>query len=77
MALPPLALDILDGIESLGDKSLVRQEETAGGGAWFSMLETVREYALERLAESGEADSVWRRHALSALKLAERSEDQV
>jgi predicted ATPase/class 3 adenylate cyclase/DNA-binding CsgD family transcriptional regulator len=74
VALAPLGLDVLDGIESLVEKSLLRREEAAGGQAWFRMLETVREYALERLDESSEGDAVWRRHTLAALRLAESSE---
>ena len=71
VALPPLDLDVLDGIESLVEKSLLRQDEAADGQPWYRMLETVREYALERLEESGEANAVHRRHVLAALRLAE------
>ena len=74
VALPPLDLLILDGIESLVEKSLLRQEEASDGQPWYRMLETVREYALERLEESGEAAAVHRRHALAALRLAETAE---
>lgn len=58
-----LGIDALDGIESLMLKSLVGQHQSADGGLRFSMLETIREYALEQLANSGEADSVRRMHA--------------
>ena len=45
------------------NKSLLRQEET-GSGRWrFRMLETIREYALERLLESGEMERMRRQHA--------------
>jgi predicted ATPase/transcriptional regulator with XRE-family HTH domain len=60
-AFQPAALDILDGLTALMDKSLIQQSDTDGEPR-FTMLETIREYALERLAESGEADAVQRRH---------------
>ena len=53
----------LDVIASLVDKSLLRQTEDPDGEPRFGMLETVREYALERLAESGELAVIRRRHA--------------
>jgi predicted ATPase len=60
----------LDTLQSLVDKSLVRMRE----GDRFSMLETIREYAAERLKESGEADRVAHRHAEYFLALAEEAE---
>jgi predicted ATPase len=58
-----LGLDILDGLASLIDKSLLRQEENAAGQPRFLMLETIHEYARERLEYSGDADAVRLRHA--------------
>jgi predicted ATPase/class 3 adenylate cyclase len=83
-----LGLDLLDGLESLVDKSLVRlQEGPAGGavdgatpGAWpvagdgevrFGLHPLLREYALERLDESGERASVEERHALVVVAMCE------
>src|SRR6266540_1118108 len=45
-----LGLDALEGLTSLVDKSLVRRTEPAEGDPRFSMLETIREFALEQLA---------------------------
>ena len=50
-----LPLDLLDGIDSLVQKSLLRQEEGPGGDPRFTMLETIREFAQERLHELPEA----------------------
>jgi predicted ATPase/class 3 adenylate cyclase len=67
-------LDILDGMSSLVDKSLVRQATDAGDEPRFWMLETIREYAADRLEESGELAEVARRHAEFFLALAEEGE---
>lgn len=56
-------LDILEGLTSLVNSSLVRQEETSEGEPRFGMLETIRAYAFERLAESGEMETWRERHA--------------
>jgi predicted ATPase len=58
-----LPVDVLDGIESLVGKSLLRQEEGAGGEPRVGMLETVHEYAGGQLAASGAAATLRRRHA--------------
>ena len=52
---------VLDQLTLLVDKSLVATEN-AGDRTRYRMLETVRQYALEKLAESGEADAVRTRH---------------
>jgi predicted ATPase len=66
-----LDLDLLDGVASLVDKSLVQQVEQTKGESRFVMLETIREYALEKLAESGEEALTKRAHAAYCLVLAE------
>jgi non-specific serine/threonine protein kinase len=67
----------LDGVSSLVGKSLLRQETEAAGGGYaeprFGMLETIREYGLERLAESGEEGEIRGRHARWCLDLAGRA----
>ncbi|MFN8472678.1 MAG: tetratricopeptide repeat protein [Anaerolineae bacterium] len=64
-------ISILDGLASLVDNSLIHQTETGDGEPRFSQLETVREYGLERLAESGELDAIRGRHARYWLALAQ------
>ncbi|MGZ8782151.1 MAG: ATP-binding protein [Gaiellaceae bacterium] len=69
-----LERDVVDGVESLLNDHLLRTERIAGGEPRFGMLETIREYALERLAERGDGDAVRRRHAESYALLAEQAE---
>jgi tetratricopeptide (TPR) repeat protein len=64
---------ILDGLASLVDKSLLRQEQEVGQPR-FTMLATIREYGLEHLAEDDEADALHRRHAQLFLQRAEGAE---
>jgi predicted ATPase/class 3 adenylate cyclase/DNA-binding CsgD family transcriptional regulator len=52
---------VLDQLSLLVDKSLVVAENTSGATR-YRLLETVRQYALEKLSESGEADSIRARH---------------
>jgi tetratricopeptide (TPR) repeat protein len=59
----------LDALTSLVDKSLLRHRDDR-----FSMLETIREYAAERLESSGDADELRRRHADHFLALAEEAD---
>ena len=63
--------DLLDGMASMVDKSLVQQAEPAKGESRFVMLETIREYALEKLEGSGEEALTKRAHAAYCLVLAE------
>ena len=60
----------LDTLQSLLDKSLLRRRDSTVGPR-FWMLETIREYARERLEESGEADAVRRRHAERLVEIGE------
>jgi predicted ATPase/serine/threonine protein kinase/class 3 adenylate cyclase len=66
-----LDLDLLDGTESMVDKSLLQQVEQRNGESRFLMLETIREYALEKLEVSGEQALTKRAHAAYCLVLAE------
>jgi tetratricopeptide (TPR) repeat protein len=67
-------IDVLAGIESLVDKSLLRQAQPGAGEPRVWMLGTIREYAAERLEESGDGPSVWDRHAAFFTALAEEAE---
>ena len=58
-----LGLDTLDGVGSLVDKNLLRRIETSAAEPRFTMLETIREFGLERLSESGEEPAIRQRHA--------------
>ena len=71
-----LGLDVLEGMASLVDKSLVQQIERPGAESRFVLLDTVREYGLERLAASGEEGATKRAHAAYCLVLAEESASQ-
>jgi predicted ATPase/serine/threonine protein kinase len=65
--------DLLDGMASMVDKSLVQQVGQGKGESRFGMLETLREYALEKLEASGEAALTKRAHAAYYLVLAEEN----
>jgi predicted ATPase/DNA-binding winged helix-turn-helix (wHTH) protein len=66
-----LGADIFDVMASLVDKSLIVQADDGRDEPHFTMLETIREYCLERLGEEAEADAVRRAHAAYCLVLAE------
>jgi predicted ATPase len=66
-----LGIDLLDGMSSIVDKSLVRQIEQPNGESRYAMLETIREYAFEKLKESGEEAATKRTRAAYCLVLAE------
>ena len=68
--------DVAARVEVLVDKSMVRADLSHEEPHFF-MFETLREYALERLVESGEAEAVRRQHAQFFLALAEEAEPQL
>lgn len=71
-----LCPDVLTSLEKLGDQSLLQQAEIKGT-ARFTMLETIREYALEQLIQSDETEAVQQAHAYFFLVLAEEAEPQL
>ncbi len=63
--------EIFELVASLVNQSLLNQVGEVEGEPRFTMLETIREYAVEQLAESGEAGALRRRHALYFQRLAD------
>jgi tetratricopeptide (TPR) repeat protein len=72
---PPI--DNLEGVASLIDKSLLLQQADVGGEQRFMLLRVIRDYALERLIESGEAEAMRSHFAAYFLALAEEAEPQL
>jgi predicted ATPase/DNA-binding XRE family transcriptional regulator len=72
-----LPWDAVDGLAALLDQSLVRQFEAPDGKPRFTMLETIREYACEKLDESGEAERVRQRHRDFFIAFAEQAEPKL
>ena len=72
-----LGVDTFDGVASLANKSLLRQMVTGPEEPRFFMLETIREYAGERLDADPDAENVRRRHARFFLDVAERAEPEL
>ena len=70
------ALSVLDLLAQLVDKSLLQVDEVAGE-ARYRLLETLRQYALEKLVQSGEADTARRRHRTWYRILADRAEPEL
>jgi non-specific serine/threonine protein kinase len=71
---PEDELEVMEGVESLLEANLLAWEDGPGGEPRFVMLETVHEYAREKLEQSGEAGTIKRAHAEYFLALAEEAE---
>ena len=70
--------DLLASLEDLVDKSLLRYVgQGEEGGSRFQMLQPVREFAFERLAEGAETEPAQRRHAIYFLEMVERAEPSI
>ena len=65
------AIDVLEGITSLVDQSLLQVEPGPAADSRYRMLETVREYGLEQLISSGKEEALRATHAAHFLALAE------
>ncbi len=72
-----LAVGLLDGIQSLVNKSMLQQVDGEPGEPRFTMLETIHEYAAERLVDCDDIHDIQLQHALYFLKLAEEAEPQL
>jgi predicted ATPase/DNA-binding winged helix-turn-helix (wHTH) protein len=72
-----LGIDLFQGLSSLVDQNLIQRADPADAVPRFAMLETVREYALERLADSGEEPAARRAHAAYCLVLAEEGNSEL
>jgi predicted ATPase/DNA-binding SARP family transcriptional activator len=68
--------DVLETLASLMDASLLVRQATEAAGPRFTMLETLREFAAERLEEAGEAGPVRARHAAYFVELVETLEPE-
>jgi predicted ATPase/class 3 adenylate cyclase len=73
----PDSFDVLSGIASLVENSLLIQKEDFKGEPRYWMLETIREYALEHLEASGEAAIVWRKHLQFLAGLAKIGDNKI
>jgi predicted ATPase/class 3 adenylate cyclase len=74
---PDSGLDTLEGLSSLSDKSLVHPAAGDDAEARLEMLQVIREFALEKLDQSPQAEEVRRRHALYVVKLVEMAEPEL
>ena len=72
-----LGIDLFEGLSSLVDKNLVQRADRSETDPRFAMLETIREYALERLADSDEQPAVRRAHAAYCVVLAEEGNPEL
>ena len=72
-----LGMDLFDGLSSLVDKNLLQRMDGPDGEGRFTMLETIREYAQERLQGSSEESAIRRAHAAYCLVLAEEGNPEL
>jgi len=77
VANPGAELNVLDGLDRLSEHSLLRPVAGTEGEPRFVMLETIREYGLEQLAQSGEAEATRRAHTTFFLALVEEAEPKL
>ena len=70
-------VDVLEGIQSLLDQNLLRPEQGHGDEPRFGMLETIREFGLDQLAECGELGAMRQRHADYFLEFCEAVEPKL
>ncbi len=68
--------DVLDLLTQLINKSLVIAEREPGQEARYRLLETIRQYAREKLCDECEGEAAWNRHLAYFVSLAERAESE-
>jgi predicted ATPase len=71
---PVQRADVFDLVSALVDKSLLQIDETGGDGARYRMLETIREYGLDRAEETAELGAIREAHARFYLALARQAD---
>ena len=71
-AMPPI--DVPAGLAALVENSVAQQEECTDGETRYRMLQTIREFGLEQVAEAGEMHGLQRRHAMFCRDLARQAE---
>ena len=71
---PSLPFAVVDGVQTLVQSSLLTRVDGPTGQPWFGMLETIYEYASERLAAGPEAHQLRRRHAAHLVTPAEQAQ---
>ncbi|CAN5600671.1 hypothetical protein BH24CHL1_BH24CHL1_03960 [soil metagenome] len=76
-AVAPPGVDVLDGLSTLANNSLIHHSTQANGLSRFRILETVREFGLELLHHLGEYDDLRDQHASYFLQLAEEAEPEL
>jgi predicted ATPase/DNA-binding CsgD family transcriptional regulator len=72
-----LRLDALEILASLVDQNLVQVQRKEEDAVRYALLESIRDFALERLTEGGELEEIGRIHAQYYLDLAERAEPEL
>ncbi len=72
-----LGIDVIDGLESLISSSLVRAWNADESQTWFVMLQTIREFALQTLADTGELQQLRMIHAGYFAGLARKAEPEI
>jgi predicted ATPase/DNA-binding CsgD family transcriptional regulator len=70
-------VDVFSGVEALADQSLVRRVEPVESTPRFGMLETIREFGLERLEVAGEGEEIRGAHSAHYLAVSERAEPEL
>jgi predicted ATPase/DNA-binding XRE family transcriptional regulator len=70
------SFSVLDGLALLLDQSLIQHELSTAGEVRLSMLETIREYALEQLTQRQEVEDICERHARYYVQLAEQADSE-